>query len=199
VPIGSTVFAAGVHVKHPASRRAERELRPLPRVGGVRVRVILLVVLVGALSACGGRPSPAPSPTPAANAGLGDRRSPAPAALQVREVEQATFQTPSKNITCDLSAAQVRCDIDRHDWAVPAKPASCQLGWGHGVYVDASAVAGFMCAGDTLSGSATLVLEYGTGLRSGDFLCDSESSAIRCDNEQTGHGFTLAVQDYNLF
>jgi hypothetical protein len=160
--------------------------------------VILLIVLMGAVSACGGHPSSSP-PTPAANAGLGDRQSPPPAALQVRDVAQATFQTPSKNITCDLSAAQVRCDIDKHDWAAPSKPSSCQLGWGRGVYVDSSAVAAFMCAGDTLSGSATLVLEYGTGLRSGDFVCDSESSAIRCDNEQTGHGFTLAIQNYNLF
>jgi hypothetical protein len=175
-------------------------LRLLFRVGGVRERVILLVLLLGALSACGGHPSPQSSPTPAANVGLGNRQSSSAAApFQVRDVAQATFQTPSKNITCDLSSDQVRCDIDKHDWAPPSKPSDCQLEWGRGVYVDGTAVAGFMCAGDTLSGSATLVLEYGTGLRSGDFLCDSESAAIRCDNEQTGHGFTLFIQDYNLF
>lgn len=164
----------------------------------MRVRVSVLVLLLGTLSACGDRPSSGQAP--AANAGLGDRQSSAPAApIPIRDVSQATFQTPSKNITCDLSAAQVRCDINKHDWAAPSKPSSCTLGWGHGVYVDKSAVAAFQCAGDTLMGSATLVLEYGTGLRSGDFVCDSESSAIRCDNEQTGHGFTLAIEDYNLY
>jgi uncharacterized protein DUF6636 len=167
---------------------------------------MLLLLLIGVLSACGrpgdnagGATGPRNSPTPAANAGLGDRQSTPAAALRVRDVEQATFQTPSKNITCDLSTEQVRCDIDKHNWAPSAKPASCRLDWGHGLYVDKSGVADFLCAGDTLKGSATEVLEYGSGLRAGDFLCDSESSAIRCDNEQTGHGFTLAVEDYNLF
>jgi hypothetical protein len=165
----------------------------------VRVRVILLILLTGALSACGASGRPSPSPTRAANVGLGNRQPSAGPSLVVRKVEQATFQTPSKNITCDLSADQVRCDIAKRNWSAPSKPASCDLAWGNGVYVDKSAVADFMCAGDTLAGSATLVLEYGSGLRSGDFLCDSESAAIRCENEHTGHGFTLAIEDYNLF
>jgi hypothetical protein len=165
--------------------------------------VTLLIFLAGLLSACGssgggGRAS-SPTPPPSANAGLGNRL-PSPAApLTVRDVDQATFQTPSKNITCDLSADQVRCDIAKRDWTAPAKPGSCRLDWGNGVHVGKSAVADFTCAGDTLMGSATLVLQYGSGLRSGDFLCDSESSAIRCDDEQTGHGFILAIQDYHLY
>ncbi len=168
----------------------------------MRVRVIFLIFLVGLLSACsssGGGGRPRTSSSPAANAGLGDRQTSSAAPFSVRDVERASFQTPSKNITCDLTAAQVRCDIAKRDWTATAKPGSCRLDWGNGVYVGGSAVAGFMCAGDTLMGSASLVLEYGTGLRSGDFVCDSESSAIRCDNEQTGHGFTLSIQDYYFY
>lgn len=165
----------------------------------MRVRVTLLILLVGLLSACDSSGGGRPAASPAANAGLGDRQSSSAAPFTVRDVERASFQTPSKNIACDLSADEVRCDIAKRDWTAPAKPGSCRLDWGNGVHVGKSAVADFMCAGDTLMGSASLVLEYGTGLRSGDFVCDSESSAIRCDNEQTGHGFTLAIQDYHLY
>jgi hypothetical protein len=40
---------------------------------------------------------------------------------------------------------------------------------------------------------------YGHALRAGEFLCDSESAALRCSNRRSGHGFTLAVESYTMF
>ena len=110
-----------------------------------------------------------------------------------------SFLTPSKNIGCDLRAATVRCDIGHKSWTPPPKPADCRLDWGNGVYLDKTKVANFTCAGDTLLGAPAVVLAYGSAVRAGDFLCDSEVAALHCENEKTGHGFTLSVQDYNLF
>jgi hypothetical protein len=158
-------------------------------------------LLLGALSACTGSgraENPAPSPTTAANAGLGDRATSGPTAATVRDVDQLIFLTPSRNIGCDLRADMVRCDIGRKDWAPPAKPADCGLDWGNGVYVEKTGRANFTCAGDSLLGGTTVLLPYGQAVRAGAFVCDSELAALHCQNEKTGHGFTLAIRDYHL-
>jgi hypothetical protein len=158
------------------------------------------LLLLGAMSACMGPDGPrAAATTPAANAGFGDRATPTPTAGDVRSVDRLRFLTPSTNIGCDLTTKTVRCDIGRKEWAPPPKPGDCSLGWGNGVYVDDGKVADFICAGDTLLGSGPVVLAYGHAVRAGDFLCDSESVAMHCTNEKTGHGFTLSAQDYHLF
>ena len=116
----------------------------------------------------------------------------------VSVVEQANFQTPSKNITCALTVSSVRCDIVQRDWQPPTKPASCQLDWGNGVYLD-NGKADFICAGDTVVGTATMVLRYGSSLQAGNVQCDSRNAALRCIDKKSQHGFTLAVADYALF
>jgi len=162
---------------------------------------LVVLLLVGAMSACT-EPDDQPGTrlSRAASAGLGDRATPAPtaAAADVREVARLAFVTPSHNIGCDLTTTTVRCDIGRKSWAPPSKPADCALGWGNGVVVDHGQAADFICAGDTLLGGASVVLAYGHAVRAGDFLCDSELVALHCENEKTGHGFTLSVQDYHL-
>jgi hypothetical protein len=164
-----------------------------------RLAVPIALLLIGAMSACTGSDKHAAGPTPAVNAGLGDRATPMATAASVRDVDQLIFRTPSKNIGCDLRAASVRCDIGNRNWAAPPKPADCPLDWGNGVYVDRTKVADFLCAGDSLLGATPVVLPYGEAVRAGVFLCDSEVAALHCENEKTGHGFTLSVQDYHLF
>jgi hypothetical protein len=122
----------------------------------------------------------------------------APPAPSVTEVDDAIFRTPSKNIACALTSKSVRCDILRKDWKPPPKPADCVLDWGFGVFIE-NGRANFICAGDSVIGAATTTLAYGKALRSGHLLCDSESVALRCSDETTGHGFTLAVAQYSLF
>jgi hypothetical protein len=164
----------------------------------LRIPLLVTVAILGALSGCSAS-RPHPSPSPSAAAGFGDRAFPSAAPVNVRAVDEAIFRTPSKNIGCTLSATSVRCDIGRRDWASPSKPADCDLDYGNGLYLEKDKKAGFTCAGDSLLGATTEVLQYGYALRAGDFTCDSESVAVRCTNQRNGHGFTLSVQNYVLF
>jgi hypothetical protein len=164
-----------------------------------------VLVLVGALAGCASSGSSPDVPTsraavtPSARAGLGAAASssslPSPV---VTLVDRANFQSPSKNITCDLAAGTVRCEIVKRDWEPPPSPAACQLGWGHGMSIE-SGKPDFVCAGDTIIGTATSVLPYGSSLRAGSIQCDSGNAAMRCVDQESQHGFTLSVQDYNLF
>jgi hypothetical protein len=70
--------------------------------------------------------------------------------------------------------------------------------WGSGISVHQTDEATFTCAGDTVLGGKEK-LAYRKSLRAGDFRCSSDSKAMRCENAASGHGFTLAVEQYNLF
>jgi hypothetical protein len=160
------------------------------------------LVLVGALAGCASSGSSAdvPAATPSARAGLG-AAAPSSSSLPspvVSLVDQANFQSPSKNITCDLAAGTVRCEIVKRDWEPPPRPAACRLDWGQGMSIESGKPA-FVCAGDTIIGTATTVLPYGSSLRAGSIQCDSGNAAMRCVDQKSQHGFTLSVQDYNLF
>jgi hypothetical protein len=167
------------------------------------------ITLTAALAACSA-PSNAPDPgrttTPAAtNAALGDAPpSPSPSAspsLSARPptaVSQAHFGSPSGNISCYLDKSGVRCDIVRKNWQPPPAPDDCDLDWGAGLSVYQADEATFTCAGDTVLGAKDK-LAYGRSLRAGDFTCSSDSKAMRCENTRSGHGFTLAIEQYNLF
>ena len=113
-------------------------------------------------------------------------------------VTEANFLSPSGNIGCYLDKDSARCDIAKKSWTPPAAPADCELDWGSGISVGSSGMATFTCAGDTVLG-AKEKLAYGSALRAGDFLCSSDSKAIRCENTESGHGFTMSVAQYNLF
>ncbi|XVU24297.1 DUF6636 domain-containing protein [Actinoplanes sp. CA-054009] len=161
-----------------------------------RFRRFLALALLAALSGCSlfdgsGTPAPtgSPSPLPSAVAGLGN---------PVKEVTEATFQSPSKNIVCALTKNSVRCDILDKNWSPPPQPGDCGQAWGNGMFLE-SGKAGFTCAGDTLAGSATQTLEYGEALRAGTIRCDSTASALTCEDTKSSHGFGLARADYSLF
>lgn len=158
-----------------------------------RLAALLLLGAVAGCTALGGGRGSASSP-PSAHAGLGAP----PPSPSVTEVDEAIFRTPSKNIGCALTSTSVRCDIIRKNWQPPPKPADCVLDWGFGLFIQ-NGRANFICAGDSVIGAATRTLAYGNALRSGDLLCDSESVALRCVDEKTGHGFTLAIARYGLF
>jgi hypothetical protein len=157
-------------------------------------RGIPLVALLSlAVAACtsGGGGTPSSSALPSAHAGFGG-----PKASNV--VGEVFFHTPSKNIICDLNPSAVRCDIISKSWSPPAKPSSCELDWGNGMYIS-TGKAGFTCTGDSLISAASETLEYGQADRSGSVLCTSERSGLTCKDETTGRGFTLANARYSLF
>jgi hypothetical protein len=171
----------------------------LPQVMTRRLALLPALAVLAVLCACSSSPHHAgPAPT-GAKAGFGDRTYASAAPVNIRTVKEATFLTPSRNIGCQLSPASVRCDIGRRNWSAPPKPASCALDYGNGLVIEGAGTTGFACAGDTLLGAGQQVLEYGHGLRAGAFVCDSESSALRCVNEGSGHGFMLAVESYAVF
>ncbi|MEU4241611.1 DUF6636 domain-containing protein [Actinoplanes sp. NPDC026619] len=149
---------------------------------------------LGALSGCDSSGGTTPSPTQSAHAGFGGPATP-PA---VTDVKEAFFRTPSKNIVCALTPSEVRCDIAQNKWNLPTKPADCDFDWGNGVYLGPEKPT-FTCASDSLLGSATQTLEYGTALRSGNVLCNSESTGLTCKNEKTTRGFTMSIARYSFF
>lgn len=164
------------------------------------IRGLLALALLGALTACTQTDTPTPTPTPptaspSAKSGFG---GPAPAPGPARKVDEAMFRTPSQNIACALTESAVRCDIVRKTWTPPAKPADCDLDWGNGLAISRGQ-ATMTCAGDTLIGTSEITLEYGEGLRSGTVRCDSENSGLTCQDEKSGHGFTLASSRYTVF
>lgn len=116
----------------------------------------------------------------------------------------ATFQSPSGNIACvigDLGgngALSAECDILYHTYPTPAAPASCPLDYGDRFIVGASGKSTLGCHGDTLADPGAAVLPYGTSITYGSMACTSSTSGMRCDNQDTGHYFTVASAAYQL-
>ena len=111
----------------------------------------------------------------------------------------AFFRSPSGNISCAMDGSfGARCDISKHDWAIPRKPRSCHFDFGQGVTVGSRGRAHFVCAGDSALG-ARRTLGYGHSRRIGRYSCFSRRAGMRCVNRRTGHGFFLSRQRYSLF
>jgi hypothetical protein len=113
--------------------------------------------------------------------------------------EILAFVTPSQNIGCQMDDTQVRCDIRDRTWPVPATPASCELDYGQGLYVNAKG-SGLVCAGDTVFGPAgTPVLDYHQAAIVPGFACVSLQAGVTCRNASTGHGFTISRDAHTTF
>jgi hypothetical protein len=108
------------------------------------------------------------------------------------------FTSPTGNIGCYIDQRSVRCDIGDRDWKPPKAPSSCKLDYGQGIELRAGGAADFVCAGDTALGGGD-VLEYGTSIGAGLLVCESEESGMSCRDTETGRGFTLSKQSYEIF
>ena len=106
------------------------------------------------------------------------------------------FTMPSGNIGCTMQSdgGVVRCDIRQRDFSPPAKPADCNLDFGHAVVLGA----GFVCAGDTALIGAP-VLPYGSTIRQGKYECRSDEVGVTCTHLELGHGFLLSAAEYRPF
>lgn len=115
-----------------------------------------------------------------------------------REVSEPTgFITPSGNIACRLDDDYARCDIMDRDWSPPAKPADCRWDYGHGVLIVGAEPATLVCAGDTTFGVEE-VLPYGEAVRVGAMRCESAEAGVTCRSEDSGRGFFLSRESYQL-
>lgn len=108
------------------------------------------------------------------------------------------FTSPSGNIGCMMDSSHVRCDIRQRDWEPPAAPPGCEYNYGQGITLNPGGSPRFVCAGDTaLAGGGPLA--YGQSNSAGVLRCDSAMSGITCRDVETGRGFSISREAYQLF
>jgi hypothetical protein len=125
----------------------------------------------------------------------GDGAAP-PADLEVTEL--TGFSSPSGNIGCYIDRESVRCDIAERDWEPPPAPPDCDLDYGQGMRLTAGSTAELVCAGDTALGGGT-TLPYGSSIAAGLLRCESSRAGITCRDIESGRGFSIARESYELF
>ncbi|MGD9830537.1 MAG: DUF6636 domain-containing protein [Hyphomicrobiaceae bacterium] len=118
------------------------------------------------------------------------------------------FRTPSDNIHCmidDYGVADrsyppfLRCDIQRVEGPMPAKPSSCAADWGTTFAITVDGAAGtLICAGDTIRNERWPILPYGSIWQQDGFTCRSETTGVTCVNG-ANHGFTLSRRARTVF
>jgi hypothetical protein len=107
------------------------------------------------------------------------------------------FTSPTGNIGCFIDRESVRCDIADRDWEPPAKPTGCDLDYGQGIELPAGGAADFVCASDSaLDGGEPL--PYGQSIAAGTLRCESSEAGMSCSDAETGRGFSLAKEAYEL-
>jgi hypothetical protein len=112
--------------------------------------------------------------------------------------EPIGFISPTGNVACMIDPTWVRCDILDNDWSPPPRPADCDFDYGQGISLRPGSPAEFVCAGDTAFGPDE-VLPYGESIAAGVLACDSADSGFTCRDVETGHGFSISRQAYQLF
>lgn len=124
-----------------------------------------------------------------------------PTATPAQPSDHVFFQSPSGNIGCAASneaVSEVRCDIAERTFTPPPKPAECDVDYGNGLVIAAGSAPQFVCAGDTTLNNGP-VLEYGQVNEVGSVKCTSREAGMTCLDEETGRGFLLARDRYELF
>ena len=176
------------------------------------------LVLCGLLAACSSSGSPAAQPTPATSTAgptvtttpSAGAPSPTPTYVvrvvptQAGRFDLESFQSPSGNIRCSMGLEEdgggwARCDVYEHSWAVPPRPADCDLDWGSIATISTKDRKGTMgaCASDAAGGPDRL--EYGHALRLGAVECRSGQTGMECLALRTRHGFFVSKASYRLF
>jgi hypothetical protein len=134
--------------------------------------------------------TPPATPPPSTGTPAVTRTAWPPPSIRMTDVTFGEFRTPSGNIACGVGGEGAHCEIREYTWRLPPKPEECEYDWVAGAGVDLNGIQIGQCRSDTVLG-ATRVLEYGTGLRAGDFACISEQAGVTCRDEGDG-GFFLS-------
>jgi eukaryotic-like serine/threonine-protein kinase len=172
----------------------------------------IALVLTRSPAAVGGSASPSagapadPGQTPPPAAGGVTGSDPAAGTTPVDPstfgVGGPRFASPSRNISCLMSAdggGSARCDVTNRTWTLPPQPPDCTLAFGQGAQVVGPAPGTLTCAGDTVSDPALTMLQYGQSVTFNGIVCVSRDTGIRCTNTGTGHGFRVSRGAYELF
>lgn len=112
--------------------------------------------------------------------------------------ELTGFTSPTGRIGCLIEVRSVRCDISERDWEPPEPPDTCAYSYGQGLMLKAGAAAEFVCAGDTALQSGK-PLPYGRSISAGSLLCESARSGMSCTDRETGRGFSISRERYEIF
>ncbi|MGH3723750.1 MAG: DUF6636 domain-containing protein [Mycobacterium sp.] len=116
------------------------------------------------------------------------------------------FRTPSRNITCLLSAGgdpeynYVRCEIAQIAYPAPPLLPDCgsfSRSMGHMVFMYEGRPPGFECPHDSISPDVDVpVLAYGQSVRVGNFTCESTDHGVNCTDATSVHRFWLSRDGY---
>lgn len=141
--------------------------------------------------------TPTATPTPPATKDPGTAIDPA---TDPRfSATRAAFVSPTTNIACLMTSAEVRCDVRERTWTLPPTPADCQGEFGTGAVLVGSGRGELSCVSDTVAGSSLPTLAYGEAVRLAGVVCTSRDTGMRCENENTGHGFRVSRDTYDVF
>ena len=172
-----------------------------------RVPLLFGIAVATTVAACGGGPTDAQSASttpvseqtkvPATVAKPEKLTEEAPADEDVQEF--TAFRSPSGNVGCYLDVDYVRCDIAEKNWSPPPRPADCEFDYGQGITMVPGGSAEFVCAGDTALVPDGNPLPYGESIAAGPLRCDSAESGITCRDTETGKGFSISRDAYQLF
>jgi hypothetical protein len=106
-----------------------------------------------------------------------------------------SFRMPSKNVGCALFGGILRCDV--LSGLQPEPKRKCDLDW-TGITIGRTGPAQAQCAGDTVYDQHAPVLAYGRTWSRRGIHCASQTTGIRCRNEDE-RGFTLARASWRTF
>jgi hypothetical protein len=113
-----------------------------------------------------------------------------------------TFSSPSRNITCEVSADEARCGIaDLSEKPAPVQ--GCDGTVGYVVEVGRGGKVAAPCVPSNqqpyAAGGSVTLLAYGKKITVGDLVCKSEKTGVRCSDKSSGKGFTLARAGIGTF
>jgi hypothetical protein len=109
-------------------------------------------------------------------------------ALGYPDLAAASFQMPSRNIGCALSAGVLRCDI--LSGLKPEPEEACDFDW-VGMVLPREGAAEPNCGSDAVYEGEAPTLAYGGTWRRAGFACESREAGLSCTSP-SGRGFTLA-------
>ena len=171
------------------------------------VRLLVGLAVATTLAACGGgsTDTQSPSTTPAfeqtkvsATIAKPDKLT-KEAPADDDEFQFTAFRSPSGNVGCYLDVDYVRCDIADKTWSPPPRPADCEFDYGQGITMVPGGSAEFVCAGDTALVPDGNPLPYGESIAAVPLRCESAESGITCRDTETGKGFSISRDAYQLF
>ena len=113
--------------------------------------------------------------------------------------EFTEFRSPSSNVVCYIDVDYLRCDIAEANWSPPPRPGGLRVRLRAGHHPLPGGSAEFVCAGDTALAPDGSPLPYGESIAAGPLRCDSAEPGITCRDTETGQGFSISREAYQLF